>query len=426
MIVIYALLAVAVIGFTDTIWTAVGQIIPGYPFATDILPSGHSVYTPEIGKDPFWYVIVTPFLNMLAGSIEPCFPYFAVSFIGSIIGIVLTKPKNEINKKFPRNMLLIGLGGYTIGVAGIISVIVKLINTSYSTADSMDVAIAFYRLISFHRHWFPDAGDQIYAGLTINIPPLSWLWQFICLTGFSLMLFMLCFRLVEFRGISKGFANNTRMIRRFGVVAFSNYNNQWLFRLMFFITSLMIAKVAYKQMFWGGTFLTVLFTFIIYIVILFGWEKIGYIGSLEWFIRTVTNNAIPIRRKRFYKDKKWWQRGQIDVENSFKNPEWINFVDDESLKTDTGETARTKKKLYDSNLALAFSLIGFFSIALILLAIPAFFVSIASIRKEGKNAKNITALVFSVLTIVLMISGIITMSILKIGLLGLFPDTSLF
>lgn len=410
IIIAYIVLAVVVVGLTQPIWNLVGKI----PGATGFYPFGefasstpielHQLYQPWIGTESFWQILRAPFLNVLAAPMEPLFPYLAVSFIGSIIGILISRPKEKIKKNMPRNIFLVGLVMFLGGLAGVIVIIIKILNS-----QGFDTAIEIYRLISFHRHWALDYQSYI--------PPFSWLAQFLTLNGFSLMLIMFLFRLIEFRGISKRFADKSRFVRRFGIVAFSNYNNQWLYPLVFCITSLLLTRNAYEKQFWGGTFLTIIFTLLLFHAILLGWERIGYIGSLEWSIRTFGNNIVPARRERFDKSIKWWQRGKIDVENSFKNPEWIDFNKVET-KENNCENIQTVSD--DSKLALRLSMIGLCSILFIVVSIFSLFISINSRKNDGKNKHNTAAFGISIAGIVLLTGIIITTLIIPIETLGLF------
>lgn len=397
LIITYALLAVAVVALTQPIWELVRIIVPGYPFGT--YPSGNLLYLPSIGTETFWQIFRAPFLNALASPMEPLFPYLAISFIGSIIGIVLSKPKEEITKKFPRNMFLLGLAMFIGGLIGIGYSLVSIMNV-----QGFDAAIDFYMVFINHRAWSP---DYVLLDPTLfSIPPFAWLGQFLAVNGFSIMLLMFLLRAVEFRGKGKQFADNTKFVRRFGIVAFSNYNNQWIYFVVFCLTSSIIYFTPYALLPWYGVFFTMILTYGLYYLILWAWEKAKYTGSLEWFIRTVTNNLIPARKDRFTKDTKWWQKGQVDVERTFYNAEWIEL----------GEV----KEKEDSKYALRLSLIGLCSIIFIFLNIISLFVAINSRKKEGKNKQNTAALIISIIGIVFIVTGIIVGSILKIGALGIF------
>jgi len=404
MIISYALLAVAIIALTQPVWSLVKAIIPGYPFG--IIPeTGNVMFTPVIGEDSWWRIITAPFFSALAAPMEPLFPYLAISFVGSIIGIVISKPKEEINKKFPRNMFLVGLAMFVAGVIGVVIIIIGIMD-----ATNFDTAIHVYQYIAYHRHWSPD-----YMGI---IPLFAWVAQFLAVNGYAIMLVMILFRLVEFRGKSKQFSDKSRFIRRFGTVAFTNYNNQYIYYIMFFLLSSAIFATPYAKFFWPGTFLTILVTLIVYYLIMIGWEKIKYIGSLEWMIRTFTNNVVPARRKRFDPSVKWWQRGLIDVEGTFYNPEWIDLVNPEEEKEQHEEQFVAKER--DSKLALILSIVGLASLIFNVVSIFGLFVSINARKIEGKNKRNTAALIISIIGCVFLVAFIVVCSIVKIGALGIF------
>ncbi|MCF2144521.1 MAG: heparan-alpha-glucosaminide N-acetyltransferase domain-containing protein [Candidatus Heimdallarchaeota archaeon] len=403
MIISYALLAVAVVLLTQPVWELVKLIMPGYPFGL-IPETGNALFTPLIGQDSWWRILLAPILTPLAAPMEPIFPYLAVSFLGSIIGIAITRPREEINKKFPRNMFLTGLAMFIVGVIGVVAVIIRII-----TVEDFDTAIMIYQFIPYHRHWTPDFKSYI--------PLFSWVWQFLSVNGFALMLIMILFRLVEYRGKSKAFSDRTRFIRRFGTVAFSNYNNQWLYYIMFYLMSLLIYATPYAKLYWAGTFLTIFLTLLLFHLLLLGWERIGYIGSLEWFIRTFTNNVIPARRERFDPSVKWWQKGMINVPGAFYEPEWLDLVDPEAEKEADPEIFQAEQR--DSKLALTLAIVGMASIIFNIASIFGLFVALNARKLEGKNKRNTAALILSIIGCVLFAAFIIVLSIVKISSLGL-------
>ncbi|MFW9922505.1 MAG: hypothetical protein ACFFDW_04355 [Candidatus Thorarchaeota archaeon] len=418
MIISYAVLAAVVVGLTQPIWDLVAYIVPGYPFG--FYPNGHSLAQPVIGYENFWHILRAPFLTALAAPVEPIFPYLAVSFIGSIIGIIISQPKEKISPKFPRRMFLIGVGMFVCGLVGVVFILINIMSANYGPGvDPFIVTVEFYRLISFHRHWAPDAANAIDPNVTVNIPPFSWLAQFVVLNGFSIMIFMFIFRLIEFRGKSEPFAKNSKIIRRFGTVAFSNYNNQALYFFIFFLVSLMIFQIPYKKLMWWGTFLVLFLTLAIFSLLLWGWEKIKYLGSLEWFIRTLTNNIVPVRRSTFEKDVKWWQKGQIDVDRAFYNVQWIDLHDvGEQSNENSSSASNTNTK--DSLYAFILSLVGLCSILFLYISVLGLIISIQARKHEGKNKYNTTALILSIIGTVILVGGVITSLILPVGVLGLF------
>ncbi len=412
MIISYAILAIVVIGLTQPIWDLVGVIVHGYPFAT--YPNGHIIQMPWIGYEPFRDILRAPFLAPLAGSLEPIFPYLAVSFIGSIIGIVISQPKEKISKNFPRKMFLIGFVMFISGLIGIVFILLQIMNGTYNPGtDPFDVAISFYRYISFHRHWAPDAMNVIHPGEVVNIPPFSWLAQFSALNGFGIMIFMFMFRLIEFRGKSNLYAPKTKIIRRFGIVAFSNYNNQWLYFYVFYFISSILTFTPYQKPFWWGTILMIVTTYILYSFILYYWEKIKYLGSLEWIIRTFTNNVVPIRRKSFDEKTKWWQRGLVDVDRTFYNVNWIEL-------NDVGTENQKQKVKRESKFALIISLVCLFSILFMAISFLGIIISLNAQKTDGKNKINNTSFILSIIGCVLFIALILVTLFLPIGVLGLF------
>jgi hypothetical protein len=420
LIISYIILAVGIIGLTQLVWFLVELAIPGYPFAR--YPNGHEITQPWIGTEPFWHIFRAPFITPLTSPWEPIFPYLAVSFIGSIIGIVISQPKEKISEKFPRRMFLAGTVMFVGGLVGIVFILLHIMNGTYTAGvDPFDVAINFYRLIGNHRIWAPDGADYVFAGETVPIPKFSWVAQFLALNGFSIMILMFLFRMIEFRGKGDFFAKRTKIIRRFGTIALTNYNNQWIYHLIFFLVSLLLTQNYYQPVLWGGIFLILIVTLAVFILLLWLWEKIKYIGSLEWIIRTFTNNVVPVRRKSFEEGTKWWQRGQVDVQRTFYNANWINLEDTQSEaidETPIAEIDKTKKK--ESKLALILSIVGVFSILFILISIVGLVVSIEARRNDGKNKMNTAALVLSIIGCVLLLGLIITSFILPIGTLGLF------
>ncbi|MBN1329761.1 MAG: hypothetical protein JXA54_09835 [Candidatus Heimdallarchaeota archaeon] len=419
MIITYIVMGIIVVLLTQPIWMLFNKIIPGYPFGT--FPSGNGLDAPWIGTETFWEILRTPFVAIFASPVEPLFPYLAVSFVGSIIGIVLSKPKEEINDKFPRRMFLVGTIMFVSGLIGVLIIIFLMMNRN----DFM-AAAEFYMSIIYHRSWTPD--NPAFTG----VPLFAWLAQFLAVNGLSIMMLMFLFRLIEFRGKSKQFADRSKLIRRLGIVAFSNYNNQWFFFIMWELVSLLTYQKHYEPQQWGGTALIIVYTLGFYSLVLWGWEKIGYIGSLEWFIRTITNNVVPVRRQRFDKSVKWWQRGLIDVDKVFYNANWVNIHSQTISSTSSGMTSKNtteepreemiigQPKNDESKLALIIALVGFLSVLFVLLSFIALPLSIHARRQEGKNKQNKAALYISVITIILLITIILILFELPIGLLGLF------
>ena len=404
-------MAFVVVALTLPVWLLVDVMVPGYPFT--VLDPKILISTPRIGIETFWEIIRAPFLNIFANPIEPLFPYLAVSFIGSIIGIVISQPKEQIDKQFPRKLFLVGLSMFSIGLIGVLAVIANVaVNTGFLVTGDIMPIVDFYFTIVNHGQWTP-----YYASY---IPQFSWLAQFLAVNGFGIILFSILFRLIEFRGISKQFANRSKFVRRFGTIAFTNYNNQWYFFIVWAFTSFILKGTAYAKLQWGGTALVILLTLGFYSLVNWLWEKIGYIGSLEWFIRTITNNLIPVRRARFGPDVKWWQKGQVDAETQFYNAEWIDIVERPEIETDSkDEVVKSRTEFRDSRLSLTLSLVGLFSIFFFITSIFGLFIAINSRKREGENKYNKAGLIISIIAIVVIVGVFVALSNIKIGVLGI-------
>jgi len=187
---------------------------------------------------------------------------------------------------------------------------------------------------------------------------------------------------------------------------------------MFFLLSSAIFFTPYAKFYWAGTFLVILVSLAVFTLLLIGWEKIKYTGSLEWFIRTVTNNLVPARKKRFDPSVKWWQKGQVDVEGAFYNPEWIDLVDPAEEKAKDEQQFLEKQS--ESKLALILSIVGLVTIILNAASIFGLFVSLRARKLEGKNRKNTRALIISIVGCVLFAAFYIVCFSIKIGVLGIF------
>lgn len=407
----YIIMAFVVVTLTLPVWLLVDVLVPGYPFT--VLDPKILISTPRIGFETFWEIIRAPFLNVLASPTEPLFPYLAISFVGSIIGIIISQPKEQIDKQFPRKLFLVGLSMFSIGLIGVFAVIANVaVNTGFLVTGDIMPIVDFYFTIVYHGQWTPYFASYI--------PQFSWLAQFLAVNGFGIILFSILFRLIEFRGISKQFANRSKLIRRFGTIAFTNYNNQWYFFIVWAFTSFILKGTAYAKLQWGGTALVILLTLGFYSLVNWLWEKIGYIGSLEWFIRTITNNLIPVRRARFGPDVKWWQKGLVDAETQFYNAEWINIVDRPEIETDSKDkVVETRTELRDSKLSLTLSLVGLFSIFFFVTSIFGLLIAINSRKREGKNKYNKAGLIISIIAIVVIVGVFVALSNIKIGVLGL-------
>ncbi|MHA2309002.1 MAG: hypothetical protein ACXABJ_06975, partial [Candidatus Heimdallarchaeaceae archaeon] len=385
-ILIYVILSVIILASTKFVWDGIYNGLKGangIGFPWGLNADGSRMDLPDLRTAGFGAVLIGIFINPLAAPMEPIFPYLAISFIGSIIGIAISQPKKVLYKGFTKTVLLTGFAMFIVGVIG---TVIELVNVMKNTG--FEGLITFYRYISFHRHWYPDA-PEIYAPY---ISSFAWLWQTLITNGFSIMACMIVIFLVEFRGRGSHFAKKTGYIRRYGTIAFSNYNNQWLNWLPPLFIPLLFGLTSYSKMLWGGTILAILTTLAFYTIILYLWGLVKYKFSFEWFMKSIGYILLPIRRIDALKEQKWHQKGDINMEVFSNKEAWINIVE----KNETYHKAKT-----DSKISMILSICC--------LAIPIFFafsiitlpMSIKARKIEGVDRKNTIAFVLSIIGVVI-------------------------
>ncbi len=326
-----------------------------------------------MGQSSFGDYILRFILSPIAGHPEPMFPFVAVSFIGSIVGIWLTSEKPS--KKFLKNGIIISI---ILEIAGLIGLIIMFAN-GFQDFDS-----------------FIDG--------TWNIHALSaWFPYFVLFTANQLLSILIMIRLVEFRGISKTFAEKTKHFRRFGFVALTVYNYQYISLIPRYILSIFpnIDGVTPNSLNGFLPIVVLLSTFVLWEVILRLWEKIDYVGSFEWFIAEASNKILhkSNNQKEIASEqreiKKWWQTPRLNPKKQFYEVDWIDLK---------------QSDLNDSKLALNISLLG-------LIVFPFLFVGLklakTSKKNEGKNNYNASAKIISIVGISLFIIVFITLSLLK-------------
>jgi len=158
---------------------------------------------------------------------------------------------------------------------------------------------------------------------------------------------------------------------------------------------LLFGKPSYSQMLWGGTILSILTTIAFYTIVLYLWGLVNYRFSFEWFMKSIGYIILPIRRSSTLKEKKWWQKGDIDMEDSFYNSEWINIVEENEAYHKEKTDSKISMILFICCLAIPI----FFAFSVLILPI-----SLKARKNEGINSKNTTALVLSIIGIVITIT----------------------
>ncbi len=338
---IYWMLAALVVGLTPLVWWLTSWMIPGYPFATNPM-TGQAMYLPVIGTSTWYDCIKYFFVNPLSAPVEPVFPYLATSYVGSIIGLQISRSQDDFDRTFVRRYFVVGIACFVLGAIGLSLLLMNLMRTG-----GLDEMIMQYRRIYDHRYYTTESGM-----------PGGWFWQYLLLSGVTLMIATLTLRLVEFRGKGKLVAERIAIIRRFGFIAFTVYTIQWMYFIMHYVVSVALGLPPYAPLSWLGTWSVAFLTLLALHFVMRVWEKVGYIGSIEWAIVSINNRLSAIKKQVTGggERQKWYQQGRLDVEGAFYGPQWKNL---DAQNT----TADEKKLIWWSSIAgilvLPFSIIAF-------------------------------------------------------------------
>ncbi|WP_371806743.1 hypothetical protein [Candidatus Lokiarchaeum ossiferum] len=367
MIKAYWILAIIIIALTGFVWWGVDQLIPGYPY--------NDLQYANLANFNLWEIFYKFWLLPLAGEPEPVFPYLAVSYIGSVVGIYMAQEdRSKIKTRFFKNLMYLGAVMFVVGLLGFLTNVVL-----FFIDGNFDAGMEVLANSSRHRDY--TTYNERFDGLSLMIPG-GWLFQFLCLNGFALACICMIIRLVDFRGKAEKFAKKTKFIRRLGTVAFTVYTIEWIIYLLGMLVYSLAPETfggnRYDEMFWGGTLITLFLVLIVYWVLLWLWEKISYVGSIEWCIGELVALFSSSRRRSIQdsyetsgKKAKWYDYGKINVDTD--NVEWINIVENEEID---------HSQLTDSRF---FNKLAVVSVAFIPFALICLFSASKTIKLEGKN-----------------------------------------
>lgn len=381
--IIYGFLAVITLVATQPLWDWVATLIPGYPFQSYNYPQfNRNIAKPSIGATWDEYVIKF-FLMPIASVPEPIFPFLAVSFLGSILGLALCKM--PVSRKMPKQTIYIGL---LVVVAGLIIWII-----GDMPFDSL----------------FPMSNFSSFRSIGGGI---NWKWlPWVCfITGGQLCLIAIILRLIEFRGKSEKVAKKTKWLRVYGLVPFTLYTYHRIIAMLpLYILSLIFQKnmLIDSESLNGYASIAVVFVCLgVMYVLLRLWEKVDFIGGLEWMIGTIGAYALGVPKKS--KEKlPWYRYGARDNQSMLNKAEWINIFEE----TDNGGD-----EYRNSKLAWKFAMAGFF-------VFPATFISMGihrtAIKLEGENKYTHRAHVIGIMALIVNITLIILFTVLTMGATGL-------
>ncbi|TFF88052.1 MAG: hypothetical protein EU549_03730 [Promethearchaeota archaeon] len=370
-VIIYAILAVICVILTIPIYNIVRYFIPGYPLGLNP-ETGIPVQYPLIGISGLGDFLASFFLFPIAGNPEPLFPFLAISFIGSIIGILMCKEKPS--KSFPKKGMYIGFAMFIIGAVGVVTAI----------------ATGFETFGNFLANFWNITG----------LYPNSWFWWFICVNGIAIILILLIIRCVEFRGIGADFAKKTIYFRRIGFVAFSIYSFQFLDCLPRFLYGLIPGIPTYPTMMGPQVILLIPLVFLTWELILRLWEKVNFTGGLEWSIGVIADRLIPAKGAK----GPWWKPSRLDAKEYLYKAEWLNIIPKSEVE---------HEKLKDSKLAFKLSLLGFIGFPLSIIAL---FISRTSKKTEGKNKYNRAAMILSIIGLAFLAILLVVLSFITVML----------
>ncbi len=396
-ILVYAILAVVVVIVSQPVWDFCKAVGPaGFPNAHigEGYPGDYKVYMPPPDAS-FLDLITHFFLAISAGSNHPIFPYLAMMFVGNIIGILLVKEKNEKNPNphVPRYGMLAGVVVFLVGVA-----MIPILGVDFASFLPVD-AVGDITLIHDGRDafWVP--------------------WWCFLMAG-EIFLIFLVVRVVEYRGAGSAVAKRTTFLRRFGMPAFSVYawHRFWAIPAIVLISWLAgqpswesgsITGVSFN---WALTIITVVAVWVSIHFLLKAWEKIGYIGGIEWMMGTVA----AALGKNFRKTKgttkehaKWWEYGKMAVQPLFYDALWLDIISRD-------ETYLAERR--DSQLAKKLGILGF---VVGIFAIIGLKIALRARKEEGESDLNRKARLYCLVGIIIFAILITVTSIVGLGTLGI-------
>jgi hypothetical protein len=361
---VYICLIILVILLTPMAWKLTDLIVPGYPFAT-YAGTDHMVQYPLWGTSSAIDHVVLFFLGPLGGQTEPLFPFLAVAFIGSIIGLGLTRdrPSPEVaNKGIKMGLVMFVLGGLWIPLM------------YHLGLDS-----------------FSNLVDNTFIILKLPI----WLPILLLITGGNLLIVSLCLRLVEFRGKAKAFARRMTFFRRFGIVSLTVFTFQYFDMLPRYILTIIPGMdVVGGRVSMPLSFLTIGVVLISWDMVLRLWKKVDYRGSVEWTMGVMIRKITKLRSQ----DLPWHALPKLRIMSDVRNVEWIEL---EPVK---------RPRIYDSRLSFILSIFGLFFFPLSFISLR---LSRYARKIEGINNYNRMALKLSWAGIIFFCSWAMAFSQIK-------------
>ncbi len=341
---IYAILAVIVVAATQFVWWGFDALVDGnFSLGTDPM-TGHEWQRGHLLKLDIFTNLLRIFWQPWAGIEEPVFPFLAVSFIGSIIGLYLVKrrdePENRDTTGLRKGMAIASIMMFVGFVFVLVSVFTTHVDPFHYILDLLQNAFSIPRLEDI----YPTTVMVFGKAIDLNLVWLPW---FILVTGSQLGAILLTLRLVEFRGEGKEFADKTLFFRRFGFVAFSVYNYQFVDVIPVFLLTLIPGMPAYGMSIFNATtiWFAVILILLLWYVLLELWEKIDYAFGLEWCIAKISEVLIPSKRREVDGKLPWWKTRRLDSQASLYDAEWINVIPSDKIDHESLKESKLSQKL---------------------------------------------------------------------------------
>lgn len=375
---IYVGLAILVVAITPLVWKLADLVVSGYPFA-HYPESGRIVQYPLEGISSFGDYIQLFFLMPFAGHPEPLFPFLSVSFFGSAIGLWLSK-------SHPKRALA-DLGMWVCAVV----VVIGFIGLGVVMSQDLNKI-------------------GLFLGDTWNIPKLGdmWFWWFCVITGSQVFLVFLFLRMVEFRGKAVPFAQHTLYFRRFGLVAFSVYNFQFIDVVPRYLLSLIPGINVFSARAGGiASILAVVGVFLTWSLVFWVWEKGKYIGGMEWLIGSLSTFILNKSLSSSKNEKTTGKSTQkvitkgLNVDGILYHPRWINLRTPNQVNHLQSEDAR---------LAFKIALFGLFVPGLAYFALS---ILLDARKNESHSKLWWVALGVSIFDFIVFLGGIVATSMIS-------------
>jgi len=255
-----------------------------------------------------------------------------------------------------------------------------------------------------------EAGLQYGAGYSF-----IWLSWFLMETAAQICAILLLLRVVEFRGKAKQFGRKSLYFRRFGFVAFSIYNYQFVDIIMVFVFALIgfifpalglpgaegggyRAIVAAAQDSYGVVpiWFLIAAVFGLHQILLRLWEKTNFTLGFEWFIAKTANIIIPSKRRE-KKREGFFYTSRMDAKKGLYTAEWVELVPYDKVQ---------HSKLVDSKLAARLCWVG---LVIPPLALVSLGVARTALKTEGKNKYSQRGYIVSIIGICLAIAIIVAL-----------------